>query len=790
MKPARGRAGFRRSCPRGCRPGATIAAVAAPDRRETTLTVELVGLGAATSATAPGEPAVVSPVRVPDDGRYMVRVTGDMAGTFRLFTSKNAAVEAIDTDDGNPLAIDDSWTSLGSGRYGVITLPLVDSIELIQNGGFETGDFTGWDATSNGTSESTPWTVGPAGGGFFFDSSPLDGNFSAYNGFDGEAGLQYGLSQRVTIPANARHATLTANYRIKSGAGDADAEDRVFRIDVLGAGVEEPLVSHRENVTVNGPEVDRGWNSRSFDLSAHAGKTVVVRFTESVPETHTGPALLELDDISLIAASQAKAQSDVDRYTVDLTGKVGHPIDIVLAGQATADFSAELLQLIAPDGSTVLATAVADPAGVEAANHDLAILDFIVPADGVYTLRLDSSAIGEYAIGITDSLVFDTEPNDDPAIDQLRSLNDTQQALGYVDDADPDWYLIDLTAGLPVDFITETPAYDPAGSPLSDLAPALRILSPTGAVVAQDAASAPDGRNAMARLVPSVTGTYSVRVSAESGHGEYLLKVRSATGVVDRHVFYNRSGFDGDDPAANQQDDLAIAPDTRALMPGGTASFENYTGYARGINGIMVDVAGLTGEPTVDDFQFHVGNDNDPSGWIEPAVAPEISVRPGDGTDQSDRITLIWPDNEIQKQWLMVTVLATETTRLAANDVFFFGNAVGESGNSTSDAKVNAFDMLATRDNQRTFLDPAPIDFAYDFDRNARVNATDMLIARNNTTHFLTALKLIAVPAKHAHDAALQQMAWIHQLQFQYAAEDDSDDQPKDLFRLATAATR
>ncbi len=53
---------------------------------------------------------------------------------------------------------------------------------------------------------------------------------------------------------------------------------------------------------------------------------------------------------------------------------------------------------------------------------------------------------------------------------------------------------------------------------------------------------------------------------------------------------------------------------------------------------------------------------------------------------------------------------------------------------------------MAARDNQRNFLDPAPVDFRFDFNCNARVDATDMLIARNNPTHFLNALRLITVP--------------------------------------------
>src|SRR5207253_10262387 len=101
----------------------------------------------------------------------------------------------------------------------------------------------------------------------------------------------------------------------------------------------------------------------------------------------------------------------------------------------------------------------------------------------------------------------------------------------------------------------------------------------------------------------------------------------------------------------------------------------------------------------------------------------------------------------IQKQWLQVTLKADATTGLAKNDVFYFGNAIGESGDSTLNANVNATDELNARANQRNFLNPAPIDFKYDYNRDGLVNATDQLIARGNQTNFLSALKLITAPS-------------------------------------------
>ncbi|MBN2474624.1 MAG: hypothetical protein JXB62_08445 [Pirellulales bacterium] len=225
------------------------------------------------------------------------------------------------------------------------------------------------------------------------------------------------------------------------------------------------------------------------------------------------------------------------------------------------------------------------------------------------------------------------------------------------------------------------------------------------------------------------------------------------TKVVDRHIFYNHSSWDGNNPAANANDDKAIAIDKKALLPCGTATFANYTSYSAGINGIMVDIADLPVAPamiTAADFVFKVGNSNNPSTWVPGPPPSSVTVRPGAGVGGSDRVTIVWPNYDIAKQWLQVTVLATANTGLAEDDVFYFGNAVGEAGNSTTNAQVNAVDMLLARNNPRTFLNPAPIDFPYDYNRDQRVNATDMLLARNNQTHFLNALKLITVPCKAA----------------------------------------
>ncbi|HYO09862.1 MAG TPA: LamG-like jellyroll fold domain-containing protein, partial [Tepidisphaeraceae bacterium] len=60
--------------------------------------------------------------------------------------------------------------------------------------------------------------------------------------------------------------------------------------------------------------------------------------------------------------------------------------------------------------------------------------------------------------------------------------------------------------------------------------------------------------------------------------------------IVGIYAFYNDSKFDGQNGSSNVTDRTAIATDKRPLFPGQTASFANYTTYANGLTGIIIDV--------------------------------------------------------------------------------------------------------------------------------------------------------------------------------------------------------
>ena len=67
-------------------------------------------------------------------------------------------------------------------------------------------------------------------------------------------------------------------------------------------------------------------------------------------------------------------------------------------------------------------------------------------------------------------------------------------------------------------------------------------------------------------------------------------------------------------------------------------------------------------------------------------------------------------DGAIKGKWLRVTVPATANTGLPSADVFYFGNAPGESGNWATAALVNSVDEAGARHHPRGALNPASRD--------------------------------------------------------------------------------
>ena len=272
----------------------------------------------------------------------------------------------------------------------------------------------------------------------------------------------------------------------------------------------------------------------------------------------------------------------------------------------------------------------------------------------------------------------------------------------------------------------------------------LRLYDAAGTLVAADdpgAAGGFAGENALggALSVTLAAGTYYVEVRSDGGPGEigqYGLSIRTAPDVpppatvAGRHLFYNNSAYDTPTQAnPDLNDGTAVAADKAALLPGQTAGPANSAGYSRGVNGVMVDLSGLTPQrtPTPADFTFKAGDTADPAGWAD-APAPAVMVDRGAGTNGSDRVVMTWPDGAIRNTWLQVTVRATPDTGLAAPDVFYFGSLIGDADGSGG---VNLGDFGTVRqDFGRTGLSVAA--GRSDFNRDGTVNLADFGILRAN----------------------------------------------------------
>ena len=230
--------------------------------------------------------------------------------------------------------------------------------------------------------------------------------------------------------------------------------------------------------------------------------------------------------------------------------------------------------------------------------------------------------------------------------------------------------------------------------------------------------------------------TDDILVVATMGRGAWALRdvrsfLSSPSTVVNRGLFY--AGAAGASASSSLSDKVA-------LLPGQASSFSNYTNYSRGLNGLVIDVSGLplttTNTLLAASLQFANWNGIDVSGFVAlpGAAIPTVTIAGGAGVGGAARATITFPDNTLQNTWLRVTVLANATTGLTANDVFYFGNVIGDvnTGNTATRLRVNALDTSGVRNNQSPGANSAGVTNIFDINRDGRVNALDTSVVRNN----------------------------------------------------------
>jgi len=383
--------------------GESLSVRVTPDNSAATMSIQLVDLTGPVAAPAAGMAASIAAGAGAVGGSVQVLVSSDIATNYHVDIYRNAAIEAQDSSPASPLAIDLSNIALGGGRLAVIgqsnavaSLVTLDPDNYAHNTVLNNvlAGVTLVELPSNGNVRAMNASFAAPTGTRVFGSTT--------NGAAGWRGTGPEFKATFTVPTN----------QVSIAVGSDDSADRAYLRAYKADGTLLQEVTSNTLSTGQSQILTINWPTPQIKYIIAAG---------------VGNDVTPLDRLQFSTVGQ-----EIDVYEFDLTADVGRPIDIALRGLDGVDFSGDTLELIAPDGSTVLATAVANPLGSATRNVDLSILGYVVPQSGIYRLRLTSTTQGEYGIVVTRSAVFDTEANDVTG-QVLRSLNEVNEAIGIVD---------------------------------------------------------------------------------------------------------------------------------------------------------------------------------------------------------------------------------------------------------------------------------------------------------------------------------------------------------------------
>ncbi|MCX6345190.1 MAG: putative Ig domain-containing protein, partial [Armatimonadetes bacterium] len=232
--------------------------------------------------------------------------------SFRTGAVAPVPSDPIPPDDAIDVPVSTSLSWNGGGSLGVQN----SGASLLINGGFETGDFTGWTVVTGPGNQFQPWTLATAGSGnWFHNGIPSEGLRFAQNGFDGAAGLYYDIYQEVAIPSAATSALLVWSERLQWNTTYGATVARPYTVTLQPAGGGAPLATLFSTTLPPGTTGDTGYVAHSINLLSvapgAAGQTVRINFHESIPESNKGPAQFDLDGVSLTVVEGGSTTYDV-----------------------------------------------------------------------------------------------------------------------------------------------------------------------------------------------------------------------------------------------------------------------------------------------------------------------------------------------------------------------------------------------------------------------------------------------------------------------------------------------
>ena len=151
------------------------------------------------------------------------------------------------------------------------------------------------------------------------------------------------------------------------------------------------------------------------------------------------------------------------------------------------------LELLANNGTSVIATGVAGPRNVS-----LAIRNIVFAENAVNYVRISGAGVTDYSLVVLRDADFDFEGNDTLAgAEDLRTgYSEVLGAIGNGGCPDSDFYKFGANAGDNLQMETKTPSGGP-GEFVNTFFPELLFYDPNGNLVAVAAGNASDGRNSV-----------------------------------------------------------------------------------------------------------------------------------------------------------------------------------------------------------------------------------------------------------------------------------------------------
>ncbi len=227
------------------------------------------------------------------------------------------------------------------GMHQAVVSADLESAVLV-NGGFETGDLSGWTAVAGGLPESVSGVVAHEGRYAALLGMPVVPPASQNR----ESAL---ISQQVTLPADAR--ALTYWYRIYTNY-DQGWDDFCARVYPLQDPAHQLERCDGYNGAPTHPPEDLGWRRAEIDLTAYAGQTVIVTFENRNRHADSDPIYGIWTYVDQVAVARWQLAN------LPLLAKDWSP---PLPPTATVTPSAKPTQTLPPTATEPSATATATP---------------------------------------------------------------------------------------------------------------------------------------------------------------------------------------------------------------------------------------------------------------------------------------------------------------------------------------------------------------------------------------------------------------------------------------------